>query len=128
MGEFTRFARTEIYAFHRLTAILTTFFLAAGFTILAVIGEFGCPQIKWSFIGLIIIGSLNILLVWWRLKRTIFKYYAKLEKKRTEKELDEGNQIEENEGKWQQAIWWTFLGCFISFGFFLFNVLISRIT
>ena len=125
MGKFTDFARTEIYAFHRLTAILTTFFLAAGFTVLAVAGRPLYPQVLWSFIGLVVIGSANILLVWWRLKRTIFRYYAKLESNRTPKEKKVCDKIENNEGKWQQAIWWSFLGCFVAFFVFLTIVLCS---
>jgi len=115
MGKFTDFARTEIYAFHRLTAILTTFFMAAGFTVLAVKGDLGKPVVLWSFIGLVVVGSGNVLLIWGRIKQTIYKYYAKLEKEKSPEEQAICESIEENEGKWQQAIWWTFIGCFALF-------------
>lgn len=125
MGKFTDFARDEIYAFQRLTAILTTFFMAAGFTVFAFKeGELGCRIIRWSFYALAGTGAVNIGLVWWRLRRTIFKYYAKLDKY-TPDELIVCNRIKKHAWTWQQVIWFTFLGCFIAFVVFLVGVLIS---
>lgn len=122
MGKFEDFARDEIYAFHRLTAIFTTFLLAAGFTVLAVKGDLGKPLVRWSFIGLVVIGSANILLIWWRMKKTIFKFYSKLEDEGF-KETELYKNIRDNEETWQRAIWFSFLGSFAVFFGFLVVVL-----
>ena len=124
MGEFKRFARVEIYAFLRLTAILTTFFMAAGFSIFAFKqDDLVCWAVRWTFYIMESLGVINIGLVWLYSWRTIFKYYARME------EEDFGKtgiykKITDNAGKWQSVIWFTFLACFIFFIAF-FVILLS---
>jgi len=125
MGYWTNFARTEIYAFHRLTTTLTTFFLAAGAAILAIKGDDFCPQILGSFAGLVVIGLGNIFVIWARMRKTIFQYSAKLDKKPDEREQAIRTGVEKIEGKWQKAIAVTFMFCFAAFFGFLVIVLCS---
>lgn len=123
MGKWTDFARTEIYAFHRMTATLTTFFLAAGAAVLAIKGGLECPLVLWSFAGLLVVGLANILIIWARMKRTIFQYYAKLDKSADEREQAIRTGIAKNEGKWHKAIAVTFIFCFAAFFVFVVVVL-----
>ena len=125
MGKFTDFARDEIYAFYRLTAILTTFLLAAGFAIFTFKeGELGCWIIRWSFYSLAGLGGLNILFVWWRIQRTVFGYYAKMDNPFFWSSGARRN-VERYTGTWQYIIWSVFIVCFLLFGVFLIGVLIS---
>ena len=77
--KFTDFARNEIYAFHRLTAILSTFLIASSIAILTLKGDCIGPVDKYFFIGVLFFGFGTIFTIWWRLRRTIFKYYGRLD-------------------------------------------------
>jgi hypothetical protein len=123
-SNYTDFARNEIYAFKRLTAILTTFFLTASFTIWIFVKDSDLnPGLLFeiSFVILISLGFINIILIWWRLKRTIFEYYSKFDRQNFKNPNIE-QMIRTNAGKWQKVIWWMFLTCFIAFLFFLFSI------
>ena len=125
MGEFKRFARIEIYAFLWLTAILTTFFMAAGFTLFAFKqGDLVCWAVRWSFYIMEGLGVINIGLVWLYSWRTIFKYYVRMEDSEFLK-TDIYKKITDNAGKWRSVIWFTFLACYIFFIAFLVIVLSS---
>jgi len=117
--KFRDFARNEIYALLRLTAILSTFLIATSFTILTLRGGFTGSADKWLFTGVISIGFVNILIIWWRLKRTLYKYYNKLD---NPQEDDERicEKIKNNAESWEHVIWWSFIGCLMTFiGFLL---------
>ncbi len=76
---FKDFARTEIYAFHRLTATLLTFLIGASFVVITLKeGDIGCAD-KYLFAAVIVLGFASILIIWWRIKRTLYKYYNELE-------------------------------------------------
>lgn len=129
-GKFTDFARNEIYAFIRLTAILTTFIVTASFSILTLSSNSGKPfNGPWHaliFCITVIVAISNIIIVWGFLKWTLFKYYNKLDKwwKLTNEEKDKCEDIKKNAGKWRKAIWWTFFGSLILFvGFLVTSIL-----
>ena len=111
---FKEFTRDEAYAFRRMTAIITTFLISASFTIYSISCKRNNP---WDKILLqIVIGSgvATILLVYWRIHRTLFNYYNKLDKPDF-KNTKEYGSITKNEGKWQKVIRATFFLCFAGF-------------
>lgn len=111
--KFTDFARNEIYAFHRLTAILTTFLLSASFTIFTIRGGFNGTLDKIFFQIALYSGITTILLVWWRLYRTLFNYYNELDNP-CFMSTKIYKSISDNEGKWRKGIWAIFFICFVS--------------
>lgn len=58
INKFKDFARSEIYSFLRLTAILTTFFITASFAILTVKRSFTGTLVEISFFIVISLGFL----------------------------------------------------------------------
>ena len=124
---FEDFARNEIYAFIRLTAILTTFFITASFAILTIIKNFSESWVeKISFVAVILSGIINIIIIWWYLKRTLFKYYNKLDDPAFQS-TDIYINITKRAGKWQKFIWWLFLTCFVMFIIFIFCIVYNKL-
>jgi len=121
MNKYKDFTRSEIYAFLRLTIILTTLFLTATFTLLVFKGGFNEALVKTLFIVVIIDGFINIFIIWWRLKRTLYKYYNKLDDP-AYKSTKTCKNIEKYSEFWEKLIFWTFLSCFLLFLGFLFSL------
>jgi len=121
INKYKDFARGEIYAFLRLTLILTTFFITATFTLLIFKGGSNEPLVKALFIIVISDGFINIFIIWWRLKRTLYKYYNKLDDP-AYKVTKTCQNIEKYSELWEKVIFWTFLCCFLVFLLFLFSI------
>jgi hypothetical protein len=126
--KFQDFARNERYSLARLTATLSTVLLGFSFTIISKglnsnrvtlpLGVF-----RFSLFGVLVLGITNVIVVWWRIKRTIYQYYNKFA--REPLKSDRMLRIEGNESKWEIVIWWSFIGCLLSFLVFIIPSLVS---
>ena len=125
MYKFTDFSRGEIYAFHRTTMMLSTFILAASFAILALDVESDNECVRCFnfifFLGILGAGFSNIFLAWIWIKKSIYKYYARLDRflLLDDKKQKLCNKLRGNAKPWELTIWGTFLGCFFLFILFL---------
>ena len=121
------FARNEIYAFHRLTLILSTFVLTVSFTLLTleVKSNNACIQSVNMFVfsGVLIAGISNIIIVWWWLKKSLYKFYDRYDKHKYKRLSSEEKilckKIKNHSKIWECIIRWTFYVCFSLFILFL---------
>jgi hypothetical protein len=122
--KYTDFVRVEVYALHRLTISLHTFFIAATSAILfatgGLNGRLGAAIAFWLVIGT---SFANIIITYVWIHRSLYRFYNRLDKPEF-KYMRELNKIKKTAKHWENVIRWFFYSCsmfFISFLLFILN-------
>ena len=111
------FARGEAYNFVRWTAALTTFFIAASFTIFALRKGFARDYEldKYFFIVMLVSGFINIIIIWVGIQRTIYRYYNRFGQLLHREKMDKKARLERFVRAWEWTVWITFFVSIIGF-------------
>jgi len=111
------FARGEVYNFIRWTAALTTFFIAASFTIFAFRKGFACGYEldKYFFIVMLVSGFTNIIIIWIGIQKTIYSYYNRFGQLLHREKRDKKVRLERFACAWEWTVFITFFVSFIGF-------------